>query len=419
MPHLGRKTYHLILCAVTLATVLALFANTPLWQTAIGPMHSVEKTDYPFQDMGARLRMAERTAAGYDINHDFSNNKPLYTVHALKLLGLDTSDKIPLSLFFIGLFMLWNLTLVRPKRTFELLIALGVLLSPPCLMLIERANDDIIIYSLICVVPLFLKIDSTVARVGAWATISALVPMKYYPAAAYALLLHREHSFKRLACFVLLSLLFLGAFLFFIWEELTVIHDRIPGASIFCSFGGRLLFDSMMLNGAVGRLLMFLGLGTLLCWAGFILFKARPRDVGINKASERYFLLGSAILTFCFFMNGNWDYRMAFLIPTIPLAFEWLSSGLQRERSLAATYLIAVLLTLWPEYIYYASVHQGDGQWVHQRALHLAAIVCKHAASWVMIGSQMLIAAYVLQPDVRQTFEELRHSLKPKIKGNS
>jgi hypothetical protein len=64
-------------------------------------------------------------------------------------------------------------------------------------------------------------------------------------------------------------------------------------------------------------------------------------------------------------------------------------------------------------------VHQGDGQWIHQREFHLAAIVGKHAASWVMIGSQMLIAAYVLQPDVRQTFEELRHSLKPKIKGNS
>jgi len=396
---------------LTVATILLLFSNASLWQTAIGPMHNMEKTNYPFSDMHARLRMADRAASGYDINQDFGNNKPLYTVAAMKWLGLNPSNKVPVSIFFIGLFSFWNLWLLRPQRAIELFFSLAVLLSPPCLMLIERANDDIIIYSFICAVPLLLKLNSNLGRLCAWVGISALVPMKYYPAAAYALLLHREHSSKRLTFFVLLSLAFLATFFFVIWQELTVIHDRIPVAAIFCSLGGRLLFDSMFLDSGVGKIWVFCGFGGLLCWVAFVLFRAEPRATRDDPLNESYFLLGSSILTFCFFMNGNWDYRMAFLIPTIPLVFKWLSSNVKKERFLAAIYMLSMLLTLWPEYVYYSSVLESDNRWVHQKDLHIASIRLKHAASWVMIGSQMLIASYVLQPDIRLIISDLRASL--------
>ncbi|PXA05558.1 hypothetical protein DDZ13_01410 [Coraliomargarita sinensis] len=419
MENLKRNWRHLVLCALTVATILLLFGNTALWQTAIGPMHNAELTGYPFSDMGARLWMSEKAAGGHDINQEFGNNKPLYTVTLMKWLGLNSSNKVALGILFLGLYTLWNLLLLRPRRTVELLISIGVLLSPPCLMLIERGNDDIIIYSLICGAPLLLQLNSGLGRFGAWAVISILLPMKYYPAAAYAILLHREHSFKRLTGFVLLSFAFLIAFSLFAWQEMSEIHDRIPVASVFCSFGGGLLFDAVWIDPAIGQIFLIFGFGGLLCAAFFVLFRAEPIAVERHSTKGCYFLLGSSVLTFCFFMNGNWDYRLAFLIPTLPLIFRWLNTDNKKARVLATIYVSSMLFTLWPEYVYYTSVHEGYSTWVHKDNLHVASIVLKHAASWVMIGSQMLIAAYLLQPDLRYLIEDSPFSPKRKARANT
>ena len=113
MDVLKRNWKYITLCVLTVASILGLFGNASLWQVAIGPMHNIEKTDYPFHDMGARLVYAERVAEGVDVNHNSGNNKPLYTVYMMQLLGLDRSSKIPVSLFFVGLFTFWNLWLLR------------------------------------------------------------------------------------------------------------------------------------------------------------------------------------------------------------------------------------------------------------------------------------------------------------------
>lgn len=410
MNSFGKRGPHIALCVITLGSILALFGQPFLWQLFLGPMHNLEVTEYPFHDMGARLNFVQMMAEGVDI-YEAGNHKPSYTIYMMHLFSLDRSDRIPVGFLFVGIFTFWNLWLLRPKRILELLLALSVLLSPPCLLLIERANDDIIIYAFICFVPLLLQMHSSFGRMCGWGLVSAVLPMKYYPSAAYALLLHREHSFKRIAFFVLLSIAFLGVLSALIAQEVSQIHGRIPVASIFCSFGARIFFDLLNLDVELSRVFVLCGLGGVLSVVTYILFKAKAHEIRATPRSESFFLLGSSMLTFCFFMNGNWDYRMAFLIPTIPLAFEWMASSSRRDRILVAVYFSSMLLTLWPEYLYYLSVLEGYSDWVHKKDLHLTSLFVKQAASWVMIGSQMLIAAYILQPDVRSIIQDFRKIL--------
>ena len=402
------------LITVTLAVVALLFSSEGNWRIAIGPLHNI-KLGYPFPDMFARLGVAEGVAHGVDVNHEQNpysasptlNNKPLYTVHTLAKLSIGNDDVVIMGILFGACFMAWNFWLLRPNRWFELICMLLVVISPPSLLLIERANDDIIIYSFIMAVPLLLRTNRTFGKVLSWLAISLLTPMKYYPAAAYALFLHRTRGLKEFLSYVGISILFGGTLLWLILDELKGVSERIPSPPANCAFGGKLLLQSLEVEESMQSMLFAIGI--LVIGLLVLLFVLNPKiqKPKADPQNELYFLLGSSVLTFCFLLNGNWDYRLAFLIPTLPLTFELLKNERQAIRLLASAYLISMLITLWTEYLYFFNAMDFiNERWVLTENSYKLTQRSKHIASWLMITSGVLMATLTLKEDIKRLFSE-------------
>lgn len=422
-----RRSLQMLLIAVALIAIACIYSSHANWYYIIGPLHNLD-LGYPFADMQARLGIAEAINHGIDVNHEHNpftpsgalNNKPLYTVTIMALLSLKTSDSLVLGILFSAIYCLWTFWLIRPTNWMETLISLAIFLSPPSLLLIERSNDDIIIFAFIMSVPLLLETGRVKGRVLGWLVISLLTPMKYYPAAVYALFLNRVRSLKEFFAYIAISVTFGLTLLWLIREEMKTLSERIPSPPSNCSFGKTLLFDTMGLESssqliafAIGVLIIAgLGLYIILCPKIKQKVETHPRE-------ELYFLLGSSILTFCFLMNGNWDYRLGFLIPSLPLTFTFLRSSHSLPRNLSATYICGMLLTLWPEYLYFLGIIDPvEGQWVINLDNYQKIALIKHSASWVMIGSQILISCLILKPSILKLFTESCLLCKSKVKEN-
>ncbi|MEN8844365.1 MAG: hypothetical protein ABF323_10330 [Lentimonas sp.] len=396
--------FRLVFITTTLAVLALIYSSHEHWYYVIGPLHNMD-LGYPFADMQARLGIAEAINHGIDVNHEHNpftpsgalNNKPLYTVTIMALLSLKTSDSLILGILFGTIYCLWAFWLLRPTNWIETLISLAIFLSPPSLLLIERSNDDIIIFAFIMAVPLLLETGRLRGRVLGWIVISLLTPMKYYPAAAYALFLHRPKSLKELLGYTGASIAFVLGMLWLIRDELTTLTDRIPSPSINYSFGKTLLFECF--NSLESTNIFFLVGALIIVLLGY-LFLIHPK-LQVKEAQPReelYFLLGSALLSFCFLLSGNWDYRLAFVIPTLPLTFLFLNGGERLPKMLALTYIVSLLLTLWPEYIYFFNIIEPkEDTWILNYDHYYIVAVLKHSASWIMIGSNILIACLILK----------------------
>ena len=407
------RSFQMLLIVVTLIAIGFIYSSHKNWYYVIGPLHSLD-LGYPFADMQARLGIAEAITHGYDVNHEMNpftpsgaiNNKPLYTVTIMALLSLKTSDSLVLGIFFGACYYAWAFWLLRPKTWIETLVSLSIVLSPPCLLLMERGNDDIIIYTCILWVPLLLESRRTQGKWIGWLVISLLTPMKYYPAAAYALFMHRPKSLKALLGYTGASIAFVLGMLWMIRDELTTLTDRIPSPSINNSFGKTLLFECFESLESTNTCFLIGALVITLLGCLFIIHpklqleKTQPRE-------ELYFLLGSALLGFCFMLSGNWDYRLAFVIPTLPLVFLFLRGSERLPKLLAITYILSLLFTLWPEYLYFFSVIKPEQEtWILNFDHYEYVAILKHSASWIMITSNTLIACLILKKSLLKLAHE-------------
>lgn len=421
-PQKPLRRYQIIVALVTLAVIAFLYSSHTNWYYSIGPLHHID-LGYPFADMQARLGIAEAINHGIDVIHEKNpftpsgalNNKPMYTVSIMALLSLKTSHSLILGILFGAAYCGWAFWLLRPSNWKQTIIALLVLVSPPSLLLVERSNDDIIIFTFLMTVPLLLETTKIRGSVIAWLVISLLTPMKYYPAAAYALFLHRSRSLKELSIYVTASSIFIAALLWLTRDEIRLLAERLPNPTINCSFGKKILFDCLGLSEPERTVAYMIGV-TLVSALALLFFISKniKKTVTTQPREELYYLIGSSVAAFCFLMSSNWDYRMAFLIPTLPLTFTLLSESTKLTRYLAVTYLSSMLLTLWPEYLYFTTLIQERQQtWDIDMTPYTKIVILKNAASWVMITVNVLIASLILKDKVTLFCGEALKLIKP------
>lgn len=406
-----------VLIVLSLLVITLLFWESNNWRYLIGPLHSKD-LGYPFTDMKARLEIAEGVAHGIDVNHEQNpyspssalNNKPLYTVHALARLTLRASDHVALGAFFGTCYLAWAFWLLRPKRWYEAVICMLVLLSPPSLLLIERGNDDIIIYTFLLWTPILLATGRVQGKMIAWLITSLITPIKYYPAATYALFLHRPKSLKEFISIFGISTAFILTLLWLIKDEFQAISGRIPSPPVNCAFGHKLLFETINEGGHANMLLFYLSCTVVAALALWVLIHPKIQNIKSCPKEELYFLLGSSVIVFCFLLNGNWDYRLAFLIPTLPLTLSFLKSRQRLPQILAIAYTTSILLTIWPEYLYFLSaIEPAQESWTFNLDHYQVVATLKHSSSWLMLTFNMLIACLVLKSSIMKlSFEGLQ-----------
>jgi hypothetical protein len=209
------------------------------------------------------------------------------------------------------------------------LLAAGLSLAP--LFAIERGNIDLFIFSLV-----FFGCAATnrFLKSGAYFAAAAL---KIYPIAALMVdVIRRPLKASTVSIAAALS-----AFALFAWQwhDLKAIRRAVPADPYF-SFGSPIL--RMHASHMSWRILACSCIAAALIAGAAWLMRPNLDESVLNARWWELFLVFGGIYVFTFAVSSNFNYRLIFLLPTLPLAIEMVRTGLHERWGIV--YIIAVVV---------------------------------------------------------------------------
>ena len=303
---------------VVVVVVLGTFAAAPERFRAIGVNHLGPW----FLDLYAILASNDALARGLDpyvYNPLDVFGRPHAYSHWWLMLGefgLTRGDVLWLGTALGGAFVVAALVWLRPRQPGEVIWSLLVLLSPPMLLALNRANNDLVIFVLLApVVPCLLSARPWVQSLAVPLLVGA-VALKSYPAIALAMLLSVAvpHARRRLALGAAVVLLIMLPDHI---RDLGVYVRKVPEVEGLMTFGARHLWVGLNLPAAWARIGgAMVGAVALAVWWRRDLLKGW---VAGERAAWLSFVLGALLLTGCFFAGVSYAYRWVFALWLVPL----------------------------------------------------------------------------------------------------
>jgi hypothetical protein len=229
-----------------------------------------------------------------------------------------------------------SILILRSKSISEAMIVVAAAISLAPLFAIERGNNDLFVFTLV-----FFGCVSRreVIKLSAYAIAAAL---KIFPLVALIVHILWKPPKERVAP-AIVALGIAGIFLLQ-WRDINAIRRGTP-TDVAQSYG--LLSIKAQVLQSNGELI---SIATLVCLWLIILLVGRyawinrsriDLDIVNSKNDEMFFVFG-AIYLFSFVAGSNYDYRLIFLVPTLPFAFEMAHT--MRCRVLGWTHIGFVLL---------------------------------------------------------------------------
>lgn len=269
-------------------------------------------------------------------------------------LGLGQEATVALGLLAALAFFAAVALILRAASLGEGLVAGAALVSPPVMLGVERGNADLIVFALLVVSLLLLHSRGWTPRLAGQGTLLLAAMLKLFPAFAFLVLLRPSHR-RRLIGPAAAALAFL-AYVLATVEDVRTMLRVIPQATWF-SYGAEVGPDS--LRGWLARHVWgaladpILGLATtpvllaLACSSAALLgWKRRTGWADADSLALDAFVAGAAVYAGSFAVMRNWDYRLVFLLLTLPQLMRWARSG-PAPVPLPRLTLLAVLAALW------------------------------------------------------------------------
>jgi hypothetical protein len=256
--------------------------------------------------------------------------------------------------------------------------------SSSILLLVERGNNDLAVFSLVCLaqaVPLAIGL----------AILFVAALLKLYPVLCWPALVRTRGT-------LILAGVLGAAFLLLLQDELGAIHNAQP-LRAYLSYGSSSFAYAFKVIGHVtvpglliSAVLVVASLGVLLAFAHHIRFVHDERF----EARRRFFYAGAFVFLGTFVLGSNWDYRLAFLLFCVPLLATLESAVFRRT-------LLAILLV--------SLNHSALGTW-----FGLAGYAVNEAAKGVLFVLLAAVTIMVLVQDdvVLRLWQRL--TLLPKLR---
>jgi hypothetical protein len=274
---------------------------------------------------------------------------------ALRWLGLNQSHTVPLALLFIALFLGAIFLLVgRLTLGGGMLLSLAVC-SPSVMFAVERANMDIVVFTLLVLAVMAWR---TRARWGE--IVSPLVVLFAATAKIYPVFAIPAYLFVRRHGAAVTAIVCSAAFAVYAMVTIGDIQAiaRIAPQGEYHSFGARILpaaiyhrfVPDRWQGGVITKQLV--AIVPVLIGGGLVWFRGRralPQpDEKQDSATRLAFYLGSLIFLGTFAVGNNFDYRLVFILLTLPQLFDWVSETPRDPRGrLAGITIAVVLILLW------------------------------------------------------------------------
>ncbi|HWA27703.1 MAG TPA: hypothetical protein VG734_18750 [Lacunisphaera sp.] len=396
-------------------TVLAWLAGVlwPRWLLLLG----ISEYGMVFLDSHALLAAVDAVRAGAD-PHAANPLDPLLRPHvysdwwlALRWLGLTRADNFLLGAAWVGAFACVAWTTTRPRTWAEAVWLGALMVSPPFLLAINRANNDLVIF-------VVLAGCGLAATAGAWwrlaaaaACLALATGLKYFPAAGAAAFLWAR-PVRRMPAALLLAMLAAGLALANVWTQIG--RSRFAVGSGVHVMGAPLWWrdfgwpdDKSLLPGLLvivtGAVALVLGGVT----AG-LATRGEPRE-RLRGA------LGALVVLSCFAAGTNHAYRWIFLLwPALWLWRRGTDASLSaRQRWAARAGCSLAAVCLWLDGVFCVAINflpPRDPAWVNQvqllfrlgtQPLHWLLMIL--LAGWLLEGALATLLAWRADPAVHPT----------------
>jgi hypothetical protein len=259
-------------------------------------------------------------------------------------------------LFFISVF-LFPQNLSTPGAVWMLL----VVFSPACMLLYERGNVDLIVFTL-CVV---IVVAGNYSAYLAAMLLMAGTMIKLFPFFGVSVLL-KESKTKFLGLFAACF----GVLLFYViltWESVSASWN-LTARGKFISYGSNVFFyryeenflqylSPWFTSSQAERILKYgpIALAMLLILiAGILGLRNRQSPSISSERNLAAFRMGASIYLGTFLLGNNWDYRWAFLILVVPQLLEWIRYFYGQYRYIPLLNLLAILASCWHFIFWYS-----------------------------------------------------------------
>jgi hypothetical protein len=277
--------------------------------------------------------------------------------HVLFPLVVDQSrtnimGSIVVIIFFIGLGIFW---FSRKYDNLTYYVLFIITLSPVVMLGVERANIDLIVFF---VLALALTANYYSRISGVLLLLFASI-LKIFPVFGFIYLLKEEKRrfwtlfLASLGIFALYALLTLND-LYYVYTTTSKGVSSSYGINVWWKGIGHHRFFNLPLSETMKLFLQVVSfISAIIIITTTLYLSLRQEDQGIYREG-RYidaFRMGAGIYTGSFFVMTNNDYRLTFLIFTVPQLVEWLSNKEKGIRGVPFVTLIAMLFSLWSDFI--------------------------------------------------------------------
>ena len=297
-----------------------------------------------FLDSYAILAASDTRLAGADpvqpMAYDIQHRAHIYSDwwYGVGRLGLTRDDNFLLGGLWVLAFVLASWLFLRPKSAGETAWYLGLFISPPVLLAVNRANNDLVIFVLLVLAALVLARQTLLRLAAALAALAVATGLKYYPIVGGAVfLLVRPRS--RLLATLVAAAVVLGATMASVASALGRANLNGISASIY-TFGAPVVLRDLGWEGPralVAGLLLMAGLvAASIFWRGL-----RTHTESRSPVTQAAFVLGAAVLAGCFLTGISFAYRCAFLLLVAP--WLWEQRSMRADAKLGLWLVTAVM----------------------------------------------------------------------------
>jgi hypothetical protein len=307
---------------------------------------------------------------------------------ALGWFGIDASWTFALGLAMAGALIAGLLLLFGRLSCRQGWIVAAAVCSPSVMLGVERGQSDLLIFALLASAVALWRRGAPAAPVLGPLLVFAATVLKIFPAvalAAYWLARDAKAAWVALACA-------LGTVLYFVLTlpDLAAISEALPQHRMH-SYGAKILVGSALsrvlpayAHPHVVQLIAMLAVGVLALSAWWAASRFLPSQHlgGGDRTDWRLhaFHLGALVYLATFTLINSWDYRLVFLLLTLPQLLEW-SDDASPLRGWGRTGTALVLAVLYL------------GPLLAERSL--ADVFANWALAWVLFA--------FLAPSVRET----------------
>ncbi len=339
------------------------------WRHSLFIYPLVPKMLPPFADMRVITAGAECIRLGYDVLIEnpcdpwqhLMNYPRIWSIFAF--WGINQSHTVVLGILCGLLFFVLTFVTIERLNYLESLFYTLILCSPSVMLAVERGNNDLIIFILLALGLLVIKGKNLIWRSFGYVLILLSAILKLYPIFALTSSL-KEKKRDFILIFIAISIAF-AIYVIGNIESLSLVSKATPRSTLL-SYGSKVIFDVILLKignlskifsedqiakitQIVAPLIYVLGIFIVL-FTAYVLAKRggdlyeEESPLGINKIDA--FRIGTSIYSGTFLIGNNWDYRLIFLLFTIPQILAWIKSR-SPLSAIAGLALVGIISTSW------------------------------------------------------------------------